>query len=188
MVHAVYACCGLSEMATVPTVFASRHGDCAGAVDLMVTLAHRGPLTASGFSHSVHNASAGLYSIASGNFHASTSTAGGSSSFGSGVIEALAMLARCSTGRVLFVIADEAVPPVFATLSPEPSVPYVVALLLASEAQGRRVRLTSADRMSPPGSPPWPDAVEFLRWMLSSEDAVTIGTGRNRTRWTRVSD
>ena len=174
MLHGAHAV----DAMDVPTVFASRHGDCEGALDLMTELATGRPVTAAAFSHSVHNTAAGLHSIVAKNAQPSSSTAGGPESFGSGFIEALGLLRRVAGGRVLLVMADAPVPEVFARFTSEPSAPYAVALLLAPEGEGARVTVTLESGDGP--TPPWPDAVEFLRWLLSTEPAAVIGRGRLR--------
>jgi hypothetical protein len=176
MLHVAHACDG--AMPKVPTVFSSRHGDCTGAVELMTELAHEAPVTAGAFSHSVHNTAAGLYSIVGDNAQPSSSTAGGAESFGSGIIEALAVLARSSEGRVLLVVADAPLPDVFEPFTEEPSAPYAVGLLLARGGEGARVTFSLG--RAAPASSAWPDAVEFLRWLLSNEPATAIGRARNR--------
>jgi hypothetical protein len=178
MLHVAHAV----DAPAVPTVFASRHGDCAGALDLMTDLASGTPLTAGAFSHSVHNTAAGLYSIVTGNDQPSTSTAGGSESFGAGVLEALGLLRRCAGGAVLLVMADAPVPALFAGFTSEPAVPYAVALLLARE--GERTRVTVEAGGGPAARPPWPDAVELVRWLVCREPDTVIGDGRNALRWT----
>jgi hypothetical protein len=165
----------------IPTVFASRHGDCAGALDLMTDLAEATPITAGAFSHSVHNTAAGLHSIVTGNAQPSTSTAGGVDSFGGGVLEAVGLLRR-SAGPVLLVMADAALPTIFAGFTPEPTAPYSVALLLARDGDGARV---SVEVGAGAAGAPWPDAVEFVRWLLRREPTTVIGRGRNALCCTR---
>ena len=159
-------------------MFSSRHGDCAGAVELMTELAHETPVTAGAFSHAVHNTAAGLYSIVGDNAQPSSSTAGGADSFASGIIEALSVLARSSEGRVLLVVADAPLPDVLAHFTGEPSAPYAVALLLARAGDGARVTFSPGGAAPAPSA--WPDAVEFLRWLLSNEPSTTLGRTRNR--------
>jgi hypothetical protein len=172
MLHVAHAI----EAGDVPSVFASRHGDCHGAVDIMTTLANRALVTANAFSHSVHNTAAGLHAIVAGNPEASSSIAGGAESFAAAMIEACGLLHRTAAGRVLVVVADAPVPELFARFTSEPSAPYAVALLLVRDHAGETVRIDpggdEAER------PPWPDAVEFLRWLLSTEPATVIGRGR----------
>jgi hypothetical protein len=174
--------CG--NVADTPTVFASRHGDCAGGVELMGAIARGEALTANSFSHSVHNAPAGLYSIVGENRQPSTSMAGSDGTFSTAVIEALGVLRRSETGRVLLVVGDAPVPAIFGRFVREPSAPYAVALLLARAGDGPRVCLARGDAPDP--CPTWPDAVEFVRWHLSAEPSAAIGRGRNRLEVRRV--
>ena len=174
MLHVAHAI----DAGDVPSVFASRHGDCQGAVDIMTTLANRAPVTANAFSHSVHNTAAGLYAIVTGNAQPSSSIAGGAASFAGALIEACGMLHRTEAGRVLLVVADAPPPDLFAHFTPEPPVPYAVALLVGRDGAGETVRLEVGGEKAE--RPPWPDAVEFLRWLLSTEPAIVIGRDRLR--------
>ena len=57
-----YAC--LDGRTDIPTVFCSRHGEVARAVDLLGELAKGEALSPTAFGLAVHNASAGLFSVA----------------------------------------------------------------------------------------------------------------------------
>jgi hypothetical protein len=184
MLHVARACGGPDGLAGVPTVFAARHGECAGGVELMRTLALGNTLTAGGFSHSVHNTAAGLFSIINNNPTPSTSISGGPNSFAAGMVEAIGMLHRLTTDHVLLVVGDAPLPEIFADFSPDSTVGYAVAFLLGRDAHGGGIRL-ALDGATTATTTPWPDAVEFLRWTLSSERSVSIGRARSRTRWTR---
>jgi hypothetical protein len=184
MLHVAHACTTAGDVGHVPTVFASRHGDCRGAVELMHDVARDTPITAAAFSHSVHNTAAGLHSIVQHNAQASTSTAGGTGTFASGVIEAAGLLDRSAARHVLLVVGDVPPPELFAARVREPEAPYGVALLLArEETGGDAVDLTFRATVAP--DRPWPDAVEFLRWLLSPEPTAVIGRGRTATCWAR---
>jgi hypothetical protein len=179
MLHAAHACAPDDDVATV---FASRHGDSAGAVEIMEDLARDATITAGTFSHSVHNTAAGLYSIVRHNALASTSTAAVDATFGSGLIEALGLLHRVSATDVLLVVADAPPPAIFTAFTTEPSAPYAVGLLLALDGPGERIDIAASAAVR---GTPWPDALEFVRWLDSTEPAATIGRGRNGVRCSR---
>ena len=84
------------------TVFASRHGSVNESIEMIEQIARRERLSPATFSHTVHNAQAGLYCIAAQNRSASCSLAGRTDTFACGWLEVLAHLdaippATCST-------------------------------------------------------------------------------------------
>src|SRR5450830_199860 len=108
--QAAYQC--LPEQADVPIIFASRHGECARSVELLLELAKHAPLSPTSFSLSVHNANAGLLSIARGDRGNHIAIAAGPSTVEHALIEACALLAD-GAPQVLLVMSDSAPPEIF---------------------------------------------------------------------------
>jgi hypothetical protein len=189
MLYVAHECCPDEDIASVPTVFASRHGPIATTVTLLRDLAEQRPVSPTRFSHSVHNTPAGLFSIWSGNRQPSASVSARQESFVQGYVEALCMLHRSATGRVLFVTGDEALPDELAALHDECPGGYAVALLLARDEADAALRL---DRRPDPAGQPlsraWPDALEFVRWWLSDEPTLAIARGGILWTWARAAD
>jgi hypothetical protein len=188
MLTVSFDCCGEDERARVGSVFASRHGNINESIELLERLAHQLPLSPTRFSHSVHNAQAGLFSIAAENRHASSSIAAEAETFACGFLEALTFLERAPESPVLLVTADVPLSEAFAGLVDEPATSYGLGLLLASEAPG--IRLDFGIAASGSGAaprPPWPDALEFLRWLRSPEPRLALGTGPRRFEWAKPS-
>jgi hypothetical protein len=188
-----FDCCASDEISGVNTVFASRHGNINESIDLLDRLAFEKPLSPTKFSHTVHNAQAGLFSIASQNRLASSSIAAQEDSFACGYLEALTMLERDTERSVLLVIGDVPLAPVFAPLVDEPVGSYGLALLLAARDGQTSGALAFEMTAAPEPSelhrqPAWPDAMEFLRWYLSGESALVLGRGRRRWHWQRIGD
>ena len=188
MLKVAFGCGGGNTLAAVPTVFASRHGDTAGTVALLECLARGEPVTGSRFSHSVHNTSAGLFSIAAGNRCAASALAAGRNTFGCAFLEALAALQRAGTGPVLLVVGDEPLPTVFAPFVDEPQVAYALALLLEPDRESAAITLDlsrwkASAAASGHGTPAWPHALEFLRWTLSTEPVLTLPSAAGQP-WT----
>ena len=110
MLHAAYAACEPDDVSALPAVFASRFGELGLTVSLLESLARKEPLTASGFTHSVHNTQIGLFSIAAKNRRMASALAAGAETFPYAVIEALASIERAGGGPALVVIGDEPLP------------------------------------------------------------------------------
>lgn len=185
MLHVAHEAAGPGERAALPAIFASRHGEAGITAGLLESLAREQAVTATAFSHSVHNTQAGLFSIAAGSRQIASALAAGADTFPSAFVEALAVLHRHRGGAVLLVAGDEPLPDVWRPLVDEPCAVYAVALVLerCAEAEGLRLAPGPADRPAPPR--PWPAAVEFLRWLLSGEAALTLNTGQRFWTWTR---
>ena len=182
MLTAAYGCCDDAELAKVRTVFASRHGSINESIGLLESIAKSARLSAAVFSHSVHNAQAGLFSIAADNRQASSSLAGNEDSFPTGFVEALTHLQRSPNDKVLLVIGDVPLAETFAELIDEPPASYAVGMLLATGGQGPRVSIDLAAADQPGEATPWPAAFEFLRWLDSGESELPIFTPKRR--WT----
>jgi hypothetical protein len=180
---AAWGCADAGDLARVRTVFASRHGSVNESIEMLEQIVRRERLSPAQFSHTVHNAQAGLFCIAAQNRSASSSIAGRSDTFACGWLEALAHLERDPAGSVLFVMADVQLAPRFAGLVEEPESSYALALLIAREGDGPELRFDLAGTEPAPVTP-WPHAGVFLRWLLSGDQRLSLG----RFHWTRCGD
>jgi hypothetical protein len=120
------------DVSAFATVFTSSDGD--GLVlDEICDVLARAPLDLSPtrFHNSVHNASAGYWSIATRSRHASTSLCGFDASFAAGLLEAAGQLAA-DPAPVLLVAFDLPFPPLLNPLRPV-TVPVGVALALSAD-------------------------------------------------------
>jgi hypothetical protein len=183
---AAWGCLDESALGRVRTVFASRHGSVNESIEMLEQIVRGDRVSPAQFSHTVHNAQAGLFCIAAGNREASSSLAARSDTFACGYLEALAHLERDPGRSVLLVMADVALAPRFAALVDEPDSSYAVALLLArsgSDAAAPAVRLDLRGA-APTPTTPWPHAAEYLRWLLSGDEHFALG----RFHWSRLAD
>jgi len=185
MLTAAFGCCEGERLDEPRTVFASRHGSINDSLPLLEALALRKPLSPTAFSHTVHNVQAGLFSIAAGNRQPSSSISGREDTFASGFIEALTHLERDPERDVLLVVGDHPLHETFAPLVEENAVSHALALLLARDGDGPRVRFELAPRHAAASPSPWPAALEFLRWLGSSEPRLELGDGATRYAWQR---
>jgi len=147
----------------------------------------REKLSPATFSHTVHNAQAGLFSIAAGNRAASSSLAAQEDTWTAAFLEALAFLERDPRAPVLVVVGDVPLAETFAPLVEEAAVPYAFAAQLAAPGAGPGVELELVPaRDSAPAAAPWPPALEFLRWWLSGESQLEQRNRASVARWRKV--
>ena len=196
MLTAAFGCAEPDELARLRTVFASRHGSINESIGLLENVVRREKLSPATFSHTVHNAQAGLFSIAAGNRAASSSLSAQEDSWTAAWLEALCFLERDPREPVLVVIGDVPLADTFAPLVAEAAVPYAFAVQVAAAGRGPTLELALAERDSPSDGrtgtlpvlrpPPWPPALEFLRWWLSADESLEQANRASRARWSKV--
>jgi len=112
--HAACAMAG-RDPATLPSVFASTHGDLAITDYMCATLAHEpANISPTRFHNSVHNAAAGYWTIGTGAMQPATALSAGEASFAQGLLEALAQLHAGSDAVLLVAYDSQAVGPLAA--------------------------------------------------------------------------
>lgn len=175
-----YACLG--QDADVPTVFCSRHGEVARAVGLLGDLARGEPLSPTAFGLAVHNAAAGLFSIARADRANHVALAAGPSTIEHAVIEACGLLADGAT-MVLLVACDEPLPALLAGFEDCVEQPYAFAWALAAGGAGRmRLSWEAAAGAAPA---PVPGGLEVLRFQLGRERTLARQAGATLWTWSR---
>ncbi len=182
MLAAAWSCLDPAELPNLRSVFASRHGSINESIGLLESVVRREKLSPATFSHTVHNAQAALFSIAAANRAASSSLAAQEDTWAGAWLEALTFLERDPSAPVLVVIGDVPLAETFAPLVDEPAVPYAFACRLASAGDGPGISLSIDEASAALPRPPWPHALEFLRWWLAGES--TLAQGTRGTRYT----
>jgi hypothetical protein len=129
-----YQC--LDGRTNVPVVFCSRHGEVARAVDLLKDMVQGEPVSPTGFGLAVHNASAGLFSIARADHANHLALAAGACTIEHGVIEACSLLAD-GEPMVLLVAYDNPLPPVFEQFADCVEQPHAWAWLMVPAEAGK---------------------------------------------------
>ena len=139
--HTAWPCA--EGIPSVPFVFASRHGDLNRTLDLLTALSKEEGLSPTDFSLSVHNSTAGLFSISRGDRAPATALAAGADTLGMGLLEGAAQLAA-GADQVLVCYADDAAPECYAGyIADEPARhPFSVSLLLTRGAAPLHCQLT----------------------------------------------
>lgn len=178
-----YEC--LDGRSGVPTVFCSRHGEVGRAAELLTDLAHDRPLSPTSFGLAVHNASAGLFSIARADRANHIALCAGAATVEHAVIEACGLLAD-DAPMVLLVAYDAGLPPMLAQFEDCAEQPHAWAWLMVPAAE-RRIGLTWHGDAGD-GAPAFednPGALDVLRFQLSGERRLQRSAGQRRWTWTR---
>ena len=134
-----YRC--LDGRAGVPTVFCSRHGECTRSVELLQDLVQELPLSPTAFSLSVHNATAGLLSIARHDQVNHSALSAGDSGVEHALIEACGLLAD-GAPEVLLVVYDSLLPDVFREYQDCEDQPFAWAWLIQPAGAENTISLT----------------------------------------------
>jgi hypothetical protein len=180
-----YECLG--EQREVPTVFCSRHGEVARAVALLGDLARGEPLSPTAFGLAVHNASAGLFSIARADRANHVALAAGGSTIEHALIEACGQLAD-GAPMVLLVASDTALPEPLDRFEDCDEQPFAFAWLLAPAGAAADTRRLSW-RAHAPGEETaparMPGGLEVLRFQHGRAAALVRDAGGKRWTWSR---
>ncbi|MGY1458571.1 beta-ketoacyl synthase chain length factor [Luteimonas sp. A534] len=141
------------DPATLPSVFASTHGDLAITDYMCATLADDPrAISPTRFHNSVHNAAAGYWTIGTGCLHPATALSAHRASFAQGLLEALAQIA-CGDEAVLLAAYDTAGAGPLGAVSPSSGL-LGGALVLAGcaragDGHGTLLRATLVDADAP---------------------------------------
>jgi hypothetical protein len=168
----------------VPTVFCSRHGEVGRAVELLDDLARGEPLSPTAFGLAVHNASAGLFSIARADRANHVALAAGGATLEHAVIEACGLLAD-GAGMVLLVACDAPLPDALSAFEDCDEQPYAFAWAMVPAGE-RPVRLSWSAAAAPAVASRTPGALDVLRFQLA-DAPVLVRHGADR-RWTWCRD
>ncbi|MEW6021696.1 MAG: beta-ketoacyl synthase chain length factor [Pseudomonadota bacterium] len=178
-----YAC--LDGQTDVPTVFCSRHGEVGRSIDLLSDLARGEPLSPTAFGLAVHNASAGLFSIARADRANHVALAGGTATVEHAVIEACGMLAD-GAPSVLLVACDAPLPELLARFEDCDEQPWAFAwAMTAAGANPLRLSWQGATEADAGDSARTPGGLDVLRFQLGAAKALVRHTGAMRWTWSR---
>jgi Beta-ketoacyl synthase, N-terminal domain len=184
----------------VPTVFCSRHGECGRSVELLADLAEGQPLSPTSFSLSVHNAAAGLFSIARQDQASHAALAAGHAGVEHAVIEACGLLAD-GAPEVLLVTYDGILPELFHAFQDCQEQPFAWAWLLQaatdesndviglsweSRDEGDANAMTQESSSAEPGSARQPGGLDVLAFYLQRQPALLRVAGAQHWHWQRM--
>ena len=162
-------------------VFCSQHGDLTRLREMLGDIATGAELSPTAFSQSVHNASAGLYTIIAKSRAPVSSLASGASTFAYGWVEVEGLLLRNPHSQVLLVCYDEPLPAEYAPYSSQRQCMYGLGLLLRL-ADTRGLTLDSAPAEK---NEALPMAPQFISWALGTEPKLRITADGQGWIWSR---
>ena len=192
---ALHVAQAVSEVATDQPqrmVFASRHGEINSTTQMLHDLAQGVSVSPAAFSHSVHNAIPGLWSIFQQQHGECASIAAGLDSLPIALLEAATLLASDASSPVLTLIADEVPPACFSAYLDELAEPYALALLLKQGKPNLRLSAMNGDSqsavcLSDTGAsrpPARPAALTWHDWWLGEQQApLEVRGERHHWRW-----
>ena len=163
------------------SVFCSQHGESNRARDLLRDIVAGKELSPAAFSQSVHNSSAGVYSIITGSRLPATALASGASTFAYGWIEAEAYLCENPSGSALLVMSEDFLPEEYLPYSSQTSCRYALGLLLGRARHGG----VTLDRADPGPDEALPMAPLFAAWWRSKGQSLHVTTEGQGWAWSR---
>lgn len=179
-------CAALScetETSNLPIIFSSSHGELAKSLAMMETIEAGEEVSPTLFSLSVHNAIAGLFSIAFNNKNQITVLAAGEEGMAPAFIEALGLFQE-GEKELLLILYDEPLPDFF------PSKPYqvssetcAIALKLTVAGTGQKISFNQTPESANEGEQPI-QLPQFIKFLSSpSLQQLKIKTPRHGWLW-----
>jgi len=181
--------CNLTVPRSARFVFCSRHGEFQRTLRILTALAGSEPVSPAEFSLSVHNALAGLLSIAWHNPAGHTTIAAGADSFGSALIEAASCLMERPDEPVLLVYCDEPLPQPYNEIADGDETCVALAMLLISPQHDTGdviFELRKKREAAPAAGSSSDQARAFLRFLLKNGIEERPNRELQRWRWRRA--
>ncbi len=160
----------------MPVVYVSRHGDLQRTFQLLKDLASGEPVSPTAFSLSVHNATAGLFSIQQGLTKNITAISCGDADLIPALLEALGQC-KPQEPKVMCVFCDEPPPDIYRAQVSQPEFAYAVALIISLD-EGWQLSLAPDQTLA---SDSTPQALQLLA--LLKDDAHDLSVIHNHTTW-----
>ena len=173
----------IDENKIMATVFSSSHGELSKSFSMMEMLEAGEESSPTAFSLSVHNAIAGLFSMAWKNKLQCTVVAPGEEGMAAAFIEALGLLQE-GVEQVLLVFYDEPLVEFY------PSAPFklstdesrALALHIGKSGEGQTLKMSSLPLTGNDGEQPV-QLTSFIRFLAEPQAQLTFKTCRQSWRW-----
>jgi Beta-ketoacyl synthase, N-terminal domain len=167
----------------LPVVFSSAHGEICKSLDMLKTIQAGLELSPTAFSLSVHNAIAGLFSIAYGNSQEITVLAPGQEGIAPAFIEALGMLHE-GADEVLIILYDEPIADFYpiAPFNLNTALPCVLGLRIALTGVGLALQFCRSSQSRDDGEHPV-QLLALIRFLLAEEQSLSLGNQGHSWTW-----
>ncbi|TPH12230.1 hypothetical protein EPA86_17970 [Litorilituus lipolyticus] len=197
--------CALSAaedcLATVPSVFASRHGDLQKTSKLISDVAAKEVLSPTQFGLSVHNAVGGLFSIYTGNKAPLSAISAGEDTFFVAILDAVSKMNYNAYPQILLVYTEAQVPEIYAQYVAQEEYSMSCALLiepvqsaLASECEEDKavfeLTLSNKEQGDKPAGDdenPHMQALDFLHFYYSGVEQAEVVSKRHKWQFKRTT-
>jgi hypothetical protein len=184
-----YQCLGNpeNERHHTPTVFCSRHGDVARAMELLLTVVKNEPVSPTNFGLTVHNATAGLFSIARKDQANHIALSAGQSTVEHGVIEACGLLAD-GADQVLLVNYDTCLPALFSPYEDCVEQPHAWAWLIVPRVPAAKEAFQlSWQQAESAAQHAMPASLQVLQFYLRGDALLERYSERRKWSWSRCA-
>jgi len=171
----------------IPSIFASRHGDTELSFSLLESIGQDEPMSPTSFSLAVHNAVAGLFSIARKDTSAVTAIAAIEGLVLQAFFEAIGQLQE--TEKVFCVIYDIPLPDFYRQHSSDgdTAFPYAIAMIL-SRVDGEAFSLEPGEPVTSAGSGPGDsEPMQLLGLLAGLKDETLLQQNSSAWRMARVA-
>lgn len=183
-----YHCLGKEN--NTPTIFCSRHGDVSRAMELLISVVKNEPLSPTNFGLAVHNATAGLFSIARKDQANHLALSAGQCTIEHGVIEACSLLAD-GAEEVLLVSFDNCLPAPFSPYEDCEEQPHAWAWLMVPAENKEVIQLSWQSAESTPSTPlvadTMPASLSVLQFYLHGSPLLERHIERRLWCWSRCA-
>jgi hypothetical protein len=171
----------LDNQQTLPVVFSSAHGEICKSLEMLKTIQAVQELSPTAFSLSVHNAIAGLFSIAFNNNQEITVIAPGQQGIAPAFVEALGMLEE-GAAEVLIIAYDEPIADFYPTAPYKLNTPNpcVLGIRIANKGEGLSINLSRSNQIREDGEQPL-QLLAIIQFLLS--DARSLSLGNQGRSW-----
>lgn len=161
-----------------PVVFASRHGETQRSLTLIHELQKEGNVSPQSFSLSVHNATAGLYTIAR-TCHANVTALAGGNATGAALLSEAFSLLTDGAPSVLVVACDELLPDCYVPYADEPQAAFAWAAELTAGTS-----FVPATQVETAAAHELPELLTLLHFLLDEHQSAWRG-GHGHAGWLR---
>ncbi len=171
------------QEAQMPVVFSSAHGEICKSLEMLKVLQAGQELSPTGFSLSVHNAIAGLFSIVFRNREEITVIAPCREGIAAAFVEGLGML-HDGADEVLLILYDEPIADFYpvAPYKLNSSHPCVLGLRIGLDAQGLALVLSRSIEKREDGEQPL-QLLAFIRFLLAGQVELKLGNEGHCWTW-----